>query len=635
MCGICGLLSPKRSAEDLRTTVRFMAASLRHRGPDSSGIWVDEAGVGLGHARLSIIDLGESGRQPMTSRSGRWVVSYNGEIYNFVALRRELQSQGVPFRGTSDTEVLVNALDSWGVKDTLKRLDGMFALAAWDKDKRRLVLARDRLGQKPLFYGTFRGEFFFGSELRVLKSAGLRPEIDPESAALMLRYRGVPAPRTIYQGFYKLEPASYRIYELELGTVSKAHLYWNPWGLVHRKKAWSFKEAKEAVEREFRRAVKARLVSDVPLGAFLSGGVDSSLVVAAMQRTSGQRVKTFTVGFEDSSFNEAEQARGVAEFLDTEHTEMRLTTDEALEAVPKLATVYDEPFGDSSQLPTLLIAQLTRQHVTVALSGDGGDELFGGYNRHAILPRITQCLQLIPVPVRRALSKVLESPVTARILSQLQALGILPVPLIGDKLIKLAGVLKARDLQQSYRFLISDCHHPQLVIPGAYRGYVDEFEGQPHGLSTFEQLVLADFLLYLPEDILTKVDRATMAASLEARSPFLDHHLVELSLQLDSSFKIQSSGGKWILRDLLADWMPRELFERPKMGFAVPVADWLRTELRDWAESLLTSKWIGPDSLIDRRYLDTAWQQHQSGQRHRHHELWSILMLLSWLEENG
>jgi asparagine synthase (glutamine-hydrolysing) len=630
MCGICGIIDPRSAESELRLRCQSMADTLAHRGPDAQGVWTHQSGVALGHRRLSILDLSEAGAQPMTSHDGRWVMTYNGEFYTFQTLRKHLQARQVPFVGNSDTEVLVNAIATLGLEQTLDETVGMFALAAWDKQERKLYLARDRFGQKPLFYGFVGEAFIFGSELRVLSALEQQPEIDPDSAAMMLRYNCIPAPHTIYKGLRKLQPAHWVEFSLGEWSLGKERSYWSITPLRENHDT----DPLMSIAHLFDVAVKDRMISDVPLGAFLSGGIDSTLVVAAMQRNSTRPVKTFTIGFEDKVFDEANQAAEVAKYLGTDHTEFRLADQDMLDVIPKLASIYDEPFGDSSQVPTYLVSKLARQHVTVALSGDGGDEFFGGYNRHVWLPRIVRGLHFCPGPILKACHRLLDWPAFSRLLSTLSGKGLLPVRMVDDKLDKLKSLLSANGLEDIYRDLLSDWKQPHRLVNGARVDSIEEFSGIPSDLPSFDRCCLADIGLYLPDDILVKVDRASMAVSLEARAPFLDHRLAEYAMTLGREWKIGRGKGKILLRELLGEAVPRELFERPKMGFAVPLADWLRGPLRDWAESLLATDGIGQDNLLRGTSIRQAWNEHLSGRRNHHHKLWNVFMLLAWLEEN-
>jgi len=560
----------------------------------------------------------------MHSQNGRWVLTFNGEIYSFQSLRQELEAGGAVFRTTSDTEVLVEYLARRGLTRTLERLTGMFAFGAWDRQERKLFLARDRLGQKPLFFGATPNGFVFGSELRVLKVYHPEARVSPEACALMLRYKSVPAPHTIYQGFNKLRPGHWVEYDLESGSLGNPEPYWTPAPSADPPDSEELKET-------FERAVAARLISDVPLGAFLSGGIDSSLVVATMQKLGSAQVKTFTIGFTQGEFNEAEQAREVARHLGTDHTEIVVSPDDLLSIVPELPLIYDEPFADSSQIPTILVSRLARKSVTVALSGDGGDESFAGYNRHLWLPRIARALHLFPGPALVALSNLLSWPHLEKLLVRLSERKLLPVRMVRDKLDKLRTLLKCRDYPSLYRQAVSDTATPEALLAAPVRGVMEEADWD----ATDDLLLkgcLADLQFYLPNDILVKVDRASMSCGLEARSPFLDHHLVEKALAAPASWKVGRNGGKVILREWLTKELPPHLFERPKMGFAVPLDEWLRGPLKEWAESLLTgrraSEWLAPGAALE------LWRQHQTGTRRHHHLLWNLLMLLAWLEEN-
>ena len=633
MCGLCGLVSREWSPDEVRSSVVAMSESISHRGPDDWGFWGDGKGLGLGHRRLSILDLSEAGKQPQHSPNDRWTVTYNGEIYNYQDLKGRLVKEGFKFRGHSDTEVLVAALQSWGFEDTIQSLVGMFAIAAWDRDTNKLYLTRDRLGQKPLFYGFHERNFVFGSELSVVRKLPHRPPISPDGAALMLRYKCIPSPYTIYKNFRKLEPASFVVFDRESWNVSQPIRYWSPWQRTPDANV-GWEETRERVRQLLNQSVKARMISDVPLGAFLSGGIDSSLVVSLMQANSSRPVKTFTIGYEDKRFNEAVQAGAIARHLGTDQTELYFSESQARELVPRLGELYDEPFSDSSQLPTLLVSQLTRSYVTVALSGDGGDEFFGGYNRHVWLPNLAARIKPIPRPLRRLLAWVLESRWVSNLMVGLSRIPFLPLRLPQEKVWKFARLLKSDTVEDMYRELLSDWREPRNVIPSSQIEHVSELARSPNSHSLLQQLSIADAQLYLPDDILVKVDRASMAYSLEARAPFLDHRLVEYALTIPEAFKVQQGAGKWLLRSLLSDYVPKELFERPKMGFAVPIGGWLRTHLKDWAESLLHSRWVNKDSLLQPKAVQTIWKSHLAGGANTDNQIWSVLMLLSWLESN-
>lgn len=607
-----------------------MAGTLHHRGPDGSGVWSCDQ-IALGHRRLSILDLSEAGTQPMTSHDDRWVISYNGEFYNFQDERALLEQHGFTFLGHSDTEVLVNMISRYGFERTLKRVVGMFAIAAWDREERKLYLGRDRFGQKPLYYGLQGSHFVFGSEIQVVRCLGTSPQLNLEGLAMMLRYKAVPSPYSVYQGIYKLPPASWTTYESSSGELGTVQEYWQL-----STETPTADPCMDTLSHLFDQAVQSRMISDVPLGAFLSGGIDSTLTVSAMQRLSSRPVKTFTIGFADAGYDEAGHAAKVADYLGTEHTELRLTARDVLDTIPSIAAMYDEPFGDSSQVPTYLVSRLARKNVTVALSGDGGDEFFAGYNRHVWLPRMSRYLSYCPRPLREFSATMLDSKQLRSLLSFLSARKLLPVRLIDEKLNKIQFLLRCNGLQEMYRDLLSDWKEPSQLITGCRtKAAVNEFEPIPPGLPLLQRLLYADIKLYLPEDILTKVDRASMAVSLEARAPFLDHRLAEYALSIRPESKLRGSSGKLLLRQLLARQIPPELFERPKMGFAIPIADWLREDLQEWAQDLIHSSWTESGGLLNRQAILSTWQEHSTGSHNRHHELWNILMLLSWLETNS
>lgn len=631
--------------EDPAETVGRMVDRLVHRGPDGRGVWVDRAaGVALGHTRLAVIDLTEAGRQPMVSACGRYVAAYNGEIYNHLDLRHELERDGhaPPWRGHSDTETLLAAMAAWGVETALQKSVGMFALAFWDRRSCTLTLARDRLGEKPLYYGWQDGVFLFGSELKALRAwPRFRAEVDRDALALFLRYNYVPAPHAIYKGVRKLLPGTYL-------TVSAEHReanpvpYWSAAVAVTRAYQEPFEgdaqEAVEELERLLLRSIAGQMVADVPLGAFLSGGIDSSTLVALMQAQSSRPVKTFTIGFHERAYNEAEHAKAVARHLGTDHTELYVTPKEAMEVVPRLPTVYDEPFSDSSQIPTFLVAELTRRHVTVALSGDGGDELFGGYNRYGLGYRVWKKLGALPFCARSALA-LLCARGAGSWLERLQAS--LPprarIPNLADKLPKLAEVLSHRDGESFYRQLVSHIKNPEQVVLRAREPDTIFIlrEGVPDLPDLRERMMYMDMVTYLPDDILVKVDRAAMAVSLETRIPLLDHRVVEFAWRVPTKFKFRNGQRKWLLRQVLYRHVPRKLMERPKMGFGVPIEHWLRGALRDWAEALLDEKTLREQGFFDPKPIRKMWEEHVSGRRRWHHLLWDVLMFQAWLDVEG
>lgn len=653
MCGITGFidLQTRRSPEELKAVVRAMAEALRHRGPDDSGVWVDAAlGLALGHRRLSVLDLSPLGRQPMISADGRYLITYNGEIYNFPGLRRELESQGEVFHSTSDTEVLLAAVSRWGFEEALKRAVGMFAFALWDREERVLSLARDRLGEKPLYYGWQGRTFLFASELRALRRwPDFSGVIDRNALALFLRLHSVPAPFSIYQGIQKLPPGTFLQLawkDLTPGEIPFPRAYWSAREVAEKGQQVPFlgneDEAIDELDRLLREAVSCQMVADVPLGALLSGGLDSSTVVALMQAQSSRAVKTFTIGFHEDAFNEAVQAQAVARHLGTDHTELYVTAADALEVIPRLPELYDEPFGDSSQIPTSLVCRLARSQVTVALSGDGGDELFGGYPRYTLVPEIWRLINQIPRRWRRVTGKFLTGmPVSFwdRFLAVLESF--LPAHLrqkpYGEKIYKLAEYLSAGSPEEIYYRLISQWQQPLEVVRDAeeYPTLVTDPTRWASLPDLVPRLMSFDLGLYLPDDILVKVDRAAMDVSLETRVPLLDHRIVEFAWRLPLSLKIRNHQGKWLLRELLCRYVPRELVERPKMGFAVPIAQWLTGPLRDWAESLLAEDRLRQEGFFHPEPIRRKWREHQGGMPWWHHHLWNILMFQAWLEATG
>jgi asparagine synthase (glutamine-hydrolysing) len=623
-----------------------MTSRLIHRGPDDEGYWIDsDQRLAFGHRRLSIIDLTAEGHQPMLSKSGRFVIAFNGEIYNFLELRMELEKLGERFRGRSDTEVLLSAIENWGVEAALKKCVGMFAFALWDKAEKRLFLARDRIGEKPLYYGWTNKTFFFGSELKALKAHPLfETEIDRNSLALYLRYNYVPAPYSIYKNFYKLLPGSILSFSAESGLLEEPIQYWSAKAAINRAQENLFvRSEEEAVERLhalLSEAVRNQMISDVPLGAFLSGGIDSSLIVALMQAQTSKKVKTFTIGFFEEAFDEAKSARKVAEHLQVEHTELMVSPREAMSVIPKLCGIYDEPFSDSSQVPTFLVSQLARKSVTVSLSGDGGDEIFGGYNRYLWGPRIWNRIRPMPLWLRTGLSSSLEflSPDTwDHLFSVVNPL--LPknfrFRLPGLKVQKFAESLRARSELDFYLGRASHWAEPKKVVLNSVEKLTLALDSNlhPRTKSFAEKMMVMDLLTYLPDDILTKVDRAAMAVSLESRIPFLDHRVVEFAWSLPMEFKIRGGEGKWILKEVLSKYIPRDLFERPKMGFGVPINKWLRGAMRPWAEELLSEGRLASDGFFDPAPILKKWTEHQRGDFDWSHHLWDVLMFQDWLHQ--
>ena len=638
MCGLTGFWDRRaaETGEALAHLVGSMSDTLLRRGPDDSGVWVDAAsGIALGFRRLAIVDLSPNGHQPMISADGRFVVAYNGEVYNFRELRAELEASGARFRGSSDTEVMIEGFSRWGVRPTIERLIGMFAVALWDRETRSLHLVRDRLGIKPLYWGRFGSLFLFGSELKALRAhPGWNPEVDQGASSAFLRFGYVPAPHSIYRGVRKLEPGTM----LTIGAEGEERIehFWNLPDIVRDGRASRLAlgdaEATDQLESLLKDAVGRRMVADVPLGAFLSGGIDSSTVVALMQAQSDRPVRTFTIGFREPGYNEAEQAKAVARHLGTDHTELYVEPEHARAVIPQLPDHYDEPFSDSSQIPTFLISELTRRHVTVALSGDGGDELFAGYNRYLWAQTIWRRLGWLPTPIRRSIA----AGMTALPPSAWDRLfALLPASLrpgrAGEKVHKLAGMLDLAGPDAVYRQLVSQWDAPERLMPDVAetRGLLFD-PSVPSIVPDFaERMRYLDTLTYLPDDILTKVDRASMAVSLEARVPLLDHRVVAFAWRLPPHLLVRGGTSKFLLRQVLYRYVPRALIERPKMGFGVPIDAWLRGPLRDWAEDLLAERHLRESGLEPAPIL-AQWRHHLSGSRNVQYPIWAVLMLQAW-----
>jgi asparagine synthase (glutamine-hydrolysing) len=645
MCGFAGLLDPDATlgADGLRHHALAMAATLAHRGPDDEGVWLDEAGtVALGHRRLAVLELSPLGAQPMVSRDGRWVLAYNGEIYNHAALGAALRDAGTTLRGGSDTEVLLETIASLGLNPALERAEGMFAFALWDAERRELSLVRDRLGEKPLYYGWVSGRLAFGSELKALRSLpAFRPELDRQAVALYLRHNCVPAPRTIYAGISKLLPGQGVTFRAGDGAdaAPRGWTYWSVSEQLERARRDPLDAQGpgmlDALEGALSGSVAARMVADVPVGAFLSGGVDSSLIVALMQQHATEPVRTFTVGFEDAAFDESPEAAAVAAHLGCEHSTLRLAASDGVEVVGRLPEIWDEPFGDVSAIPMHLVSRLAAGEVTVALSGDGGDELFAGYNRHAWLERLWRRTAPVPAALRhvggRAMARIPPSTVE-------RAAALLPDRLRvrnpALKVAKVAKVLAATSPEEAYLSMVSYFDDAESMVIGA--GSSESLAARPAdwpALGGFtEQMLFLDLTTYLPDDILTKLDRAAMSVSLETRAPFLDRGVVELAWRLPLSAKLHGTTTKWALRQVLARHVPLELVDRPKMGFGFPIGELLRGELRAWADSLLDERRLAAQGLLDPTPIVAAWQDHLAGRQDRSHELWALLALLSWLE---
>lgn len=641
MCGITGFYNPKKdvSRSALYVSCKAMTDALTHRGPDSFGSWQDpDIPLLFGHRRLSIIDLSDEGAQPMVSASERYAVCYNGEIYNFLELRNDLEAKGVTFRGRSDTEVLLAGIEYWGLALTLQKINGLYAFALWDRKERELHFVRDRLGKKPLYVGWAGQDLVFGSEMKALRAhPSFKPEMNKAALTLFMRHGAVAAPYSIYKGVWAL-PAGFSL------TVSLEHIdtgrdlsrmmkpYWHHLNVITEAKEKPIKDQPdEAVIDEFEallnECVQDRMISDVPLGAFLSGGIDSSSVVALMQKHSAQPIKTFSIGFHESGFNEAEYAKKVAEHLGTEHKELYLTDKDARDVIPMLSTIYDEPFADISGIPTYLVSKFAREDVTVVLSGDGGDEMLGGYNRHVKAPTLWNAAQSGPEFMRKGLASVAQKIPTG-LWDRLSAIQ----PQLGTRIHKASQVVAGGSEEEIYMNLTR--HWSDDVVLGAPEVHSlrhdEEWLLGKVDLSFAEKMMYWDALNYLPNDILTKVDRASMAVGLEARAPLLDKRIYEYVWRLDEKYKIRGGQGKWLLREVLNRHVPKVLFERPKQGFTMPVGAWLKKDLKEWANTLLSEERLKSDGLFDVKMVRDIWAAHQKGHGNHTEKLWSILMFQEW-----
>lgn len=647
MCGFAGFLGfGALSTENVPATARKMGNAIRHRGPDDSGVWHDEHGqIALVHQRLSIVDLSPAGHQPMISPSGRYVIAFNGEIYNHPVLRHEIEKVAPPqggWRGHSDTETLLAGIDAWGLEATLMRAVGMFAVALWDRQANVLSLARDRVGEKPLYLG-WQGQgqrrvFLFGSELDALKAhPAFAAAIDRGALALLMRHNYIPAPHTIHEGIAKLAPGT--LLRVSLGAQEpEIQRYWDFLATAQAARARPFagtpEQAVNELEALIKESVGQQMMAEVPLGAFLSGGIDSSTVVALMQAQSNRPVKTFTIGFHEEGYNEAVHAKAVAAHLGTDHTELYVTPEEAMAVIPRLPSLYSEPFADSSQIPTFLVSELARQHVTVSLSGDAGDELFGGYERYRMTAAMWGKLSRVPRPLRQLAA----STVTAVPISAWDRLGsFMRMERVGDRLHKGAPLAASRGTDDLYRQAISHWGDPSSVVRSSTEPATILTSGDKrlHELSDVERMMVIDSLSYLPDDILTKVDRAAMGVSLESRVPFLDHRIIEFAWRLPMSYKVRGGVTKWPLRQVLYRHVPQALIDRPKRGFAVPVHEWLRGPLRDWAEQLLSEQRLEAEGYFHPQAIRRAWAEHLTGKRNWSGRLWIVLMFQAWLEHES
>ena len=651
MCGIIGFYS--KTSISFNKSIEKMKLAISHRGPDSNGTWIDKnSGIALGHQRLSIVDLSQAGHQPMKSNSERYVLIYNGEIYNHLEIRKQIESlkSNTIWKGHSDTETFLEAIELWGIEEALKKIEGMFAFALWDQKLRKLSLARDRIGEKPLYYG-FQGNghnktFLFGSELKGLK---IHPEfnfhINRDAVALQMRLSYIPTPFTIYKDIFKLKPGHY----LELNEkdfiynrLPVSRPYWSLTSAIvygiNNNLEEDENEIKEELESRMKKTIKKRMISEVPLGAFLSGGLDSSSIVALMQSQSNDPIKTFTVGFNESDFNEAVHAKKIAEHLGTDHTEIYISSKEAMDVIPKLSKIYDEPFSDVSQIPTILVSQLAKNNVKVALSGDAGDELFCGYNRHIFSKKFSQIIQPMPLFIRKFLSSSIYSISIERWNKIIKFTpNMNKFRNFGNNIHKFAGILEAKNVEELYIMLCSQWRNPTDIVINSEEpnNLLSNLKDELIGLNFQEEMMALDQITYLPDDILVKVDRAAMASSLETRIPFLDHKIIEYVWRIPHSMKFRNGQGKWILRQILKKYIPSDLIKTQKQGFGVPLDSWLRGPLKDWSESLLNKKKIDNEGFFNSKIIRKKWSDFLSGKRNFHNELWSVLMFQTWLDENN
>ncbi len=642
MCGLTGCwacVDPDGSQDG---NVELMCNAIAHRGPDDQGIWSDSAaGITLGFRRLAIIDVSPAGHQPMASATGRYLISFNGEIYNFAAIRAQI-GDNVEWRGHSDTEVLLAAVERWGVRAAVEQCAGMFAIALWDKQERTLHLIRDRLGEKPLYYGSFDGTLLFGSELKALRAhPAWRGTIDRGALSLYLRHNYVPAPYSIYENVRKVLPGTIATFR-DPAADPEITPYWSALDVAERgvRDPLTGGDADSVTQLEslMRRVIGDEMVADVPLGAFLSGGVDSSALVAIMQADSTQPVKTFTIGFDEDAHNEAPYAHAVAQHLGTDHTALYVTPQDAMDVIPRLPQIYDEPFADSSQIPTFLVAQLARQHVTVSLSGEGGDELFAGYNRYFWGERLWRRLERVPRGARAAVgSALLRVSPAGWDYAFATAAPLLPkrfrTATPGGKVHKVAAYMSADSSDALYRGLMTHWRDPDAITSAPERETILTGAGRPPSFAgVVNRMRYFDLVSELPDDILVKVDRATMAVGLESRAPFLHPDVVEFAWRIPPAQQVRDGQGKWLLRQVLYKYVPRELIERPKMGFGVPIASWLRGPLRDWADELLAEARLRREGYLAPEPIRRAWDNHQIGVTDNSHLLWGVLMFQAWLE---
>jgi len=638
MCGIAGYIGEIKNPSDCLTK---MAQAINHRGPDSNGLWIGQEGIGLAHTRLSILDLSTAGHQPMHSVSGNYVLIFNGEIYNHEYLRSELESiSNRNWLGHSDTETLLASIEEWGIEDTLAKVKGMFAIALWDKKSKNLYLSCDRIGEKPLYYGWVNQQFVFASELKSIKQfPAFKNKIDRNSLAMFLRFNSIPAPYSIYENIYKLEPGqiikihskSKRVQKNSFWSIEEVYKNGNM-----NKFTGTSKEAVDKLEHLLSSAVSSQMQSDVPLGAFLSGGIDSSTIVSLMQSFSNSKVNTFTIGFNSKDYDEAKHAAKVAKYLGTDHYDKYVTDSDALNVIPNLPNIYDEPFADSSQIPTFLVSEFAKQKVTVALSGDAGDELFGGYNRYIFSEKTLNTIFKAPSIIKQLISKSIFSISEEKWSSLLSSHLNNRFANIGNKIYKTADILSSKNIRDLHLKLVSQIYNPTEWLKNAneYKSKLNDDIVRFEELNSIESMMAYDLISYLPTDILTKVDRAAMSVSLETRIPFLDLDVIEFSASLPVEFKIRNGVSKWALREVLYRYVPKDLIERPKMGFGVPLAEWLRGPLKDWAESLLDEKRLHQEGFFNVEFVRDKWLEHLNGNRNWSFQLWNVLIFQAWLENN-
>lgn len=635
MCGIAGVLQLSQNY-DILGTAQKMGDSIAHRGPDDSGFHFEEQSrLALVHRRLSIIDTSSFGHQPMKSNSGQYILIYNGEIYNFQEIRDELERGGFVggWKGHSDTEVLLAAIETWGVFEAVKKFTGMFAFAVWDRKNKVLTLCRDRVGEKPLYYGKLSEGFFFGSELKAIRAAGVSLKIDHHAGSNFLQFGYIPKEQSIYQDVYKLLPG--HVLEVsERGTIISNKSYWSLNNINQNRELFNDASDESVINsfhEQLSRSVKNQMISDVPIGAFLSGGIDSSAITAIMQGLSSTPINTFTIGFEEKEFNEAPFAAKVAQHLGTNHTELYISSSDAISVIPSLATIYDEPFADSSQIPTLLVSKLARQKVTVALSGDGGDELFGGYTRYQNVSALWKRIHKIPELNKRIVVKLLQALSPSAWDRIFTIMPFFPLAKVnGRRIHRLATLLDAHNIGEMYIGLMSTIESFKNFTS---TNFLSEEAKWQEPISDLEKMRRWDIQQYLPDDLLVKVDRATMNFSLETRAPLLDHKLIEMAIALPDKFLIRNGNAKWILKQILYKHVPAQMFDRPKAGFAIPLSNWLRESLRGWGEDLIHSNY--DSELIDKKFIIKIWNQHQSGEFDRSSYLWNCLTYLSWLSASN